>query len=427
MSRNAGNNRETKKILVGRNNPMKIKQLYTAVVSIIVVYGPCMNSAWSADDQGIHVSGFEIYPSLSVSRTNDDNVFSQQDNPVEDSYLSIQPHLRILNDWEAGRIGLDADLESQRYADNSTQDRDDYRVLMSAQIEAAGLQSLEFDAAASRTAEDQNSSENFRGNSLIIADTQSLSAGYKRQAGWLGIAITGRLDTFDYTRDQSLPEDQQRDLRDRDENSLSARLGYGPDDSRTIYLNIKTGHVTHDFLDDDPSFNRDADFRETGVGFSFSDEGPLSVVAEVGGYLYAFDGDNFGDLDGIYHLAEVNWKISVLTRLEFSSQKSFQQTGTRQSAGYEETIHSINLKHDLTRDIQLSAAYEWGSDSYFNISREDDVKGYSLGAKYDINRYLGVFAQLSSAERTRSVDASGGTDDYTYKKQLITLGTVARF
>ena len=97
--------------------------------------------------------------------------------------------------------------------------------------------------------------------------------------------------------------------------------------------------------------------------------------------------------------------------------------GIANAAGYLSTSTSIQIDHELMRNVLLNGSLTWSTDDYEGIDRTDDRLQASVGGTYLVNRTVGI--SLAASHFEQSSDGTGGGVDFSVNR--LSLSLVAQF
>lgn len=352
----------------------------------------------SAAESGIYAGTFLIEPSLDIFFETDSNVLGDAEDSQADSTTVFRPKLKIDNSWSNLETSLFGELQSRRYNKYSYQDTDEYNVELSTRLDLAQVQSITLNLSAAESAERQNTAENFLGERPLVEDNQRLLLDYDRRAGLLFVGLGADYQTVRY-KDSDFSE-APNDPRDRGESYLSIKAGLG-EPTRQLFAGGRWGNIKYANTELGGVVGGDTSITEAFIGFRYDEAGPYSLSGEIGAYERDYDTDALETLFGIRHELRLSWALSYLTEVSITSSRSFEDSRSFESPGYDEISTTLSLSHQFTETLSLGSFYRWGVSRYEDIEIEDEFADYGLHINMELARQFDVFAGYDVETRER--------------------------
>jgi len=361
-----------------------------------------------------------LTPSLGVSMQQDDNVYYRETGAVADTSVIVNPRL----DVEAAlgtagdAVALRADFRRERYASESRLDNDEYEIGLDGSKIITRGQWLEVVVRAAETVDGNNGANRF-GDEPDMVKRQELGLAYRYQPG--SLAIRAGLDRVSYRYRRLTESGENDDLRDRDEALASLHLGYAPNPDRELFLRLAAGAVVG-MSSSALASTRDADLAEWGIGYRYRKPGLIDLRAELGLYALRYDDDTLADVDEPVHLLRLEFPLTPLTTLGFTSRKRFETTRLAGSPGYQSLENTLSLNHDFGRRLRLKVYLSSGTDTFVDSEIEDQVVEQGLALDYRIGRHLSLEAGASRESRERSRVAIGTEESAVVERAVVRVG-----
>ena len=369
---------------------------------------------------GGRVGAFTLYPKLSLTAEQNDNIYATDTNEVDDLVWKVEPELNIVSDWSRHSLNAFARGSIQRYQDFDTEDTEDYTVGANAQIDLLRNSFISLGADWAELTEPRTSPNAVSGAvEPVRYETTGARAGISHEINRLRLSASYDRKTFDYEDGRNPaggPIDQ--DYRDREIQTLTARADYAVSPATAVFLELSRNERDYDLARPTVTLVRDSEGTQALVGANFE----LGAVArgEVGlGYFsQEYDDATLNDIDGFGARAQVEWFPTQLTTVTVAGSRTIEESAAPGSAGYVSANASVKVDHELMRNVLLTGQVGVGNDDYEGITREDDRFNASLGATYLLNRYAGVTLAYSHM----TMDSSGfGGQDFKVNKVGATL------
>jgi len=264
---------------------------------------------------GIRSGSFLFYPSISAGAKYDSNIYAQESGVTDDFIAVIKPSMAFVSDWNSDALQVFADADIARYADNGSEDYDDFNVGASGRKDISHGTEIHADILYSDGHEDRGSADAV-GNQVAPANTSTFKAsiGFKRDVSVLSLAVDGSYQKLNFD-DVALNGGGtlNNDDRDRDRKKVKARVGYELADGREAFIQAAMDRVEYDNSKEDGGPQRNSDGYEVVAGAAFDLTGKARGEVFAGYMKRAYDSDTLGSTDGINFGAELLWNVTGLT------------------------------------------------------------------------------------------------------------------
>jgi hypothetical protein len=147
----------------------------------------------------------------------------------------------------------------------------------------------------------------------------------------------------------------------------------------------------------------------------------LAVRGSVGvGYVKrSYDSPLYNAIDGVSADVRLEYFITELTTISLNGRRYIEDSTFANSGGYFNTGAGIRIDHELLRNLLLNAAVDYENEDFKRIDRDDNIYRIQGGARYLMNRSIGLGTTVAYTSRKSSgVDA---TRDFDEVRALISL------
>jgi hypothetical protein len=366
---------------------------------------------------GVRLGAFTAYPSLRGSIGIDDNVYAQESNEVDDTYYELSPALRLQSDWSRHELVLQFTNQNVWYDTQSSEDHHDWSVGGEGRVDVSYATTIQARATYAELHE-------LRGDSNVLGNAAEPTP-YGRFDGYaeirhrfnrLGVAAGAGLSDFDYDDVAALGGGTiDNDNRDRTVTLYQGEVNYAV--SPDTYAFVRGIYNTRDYDLQPPAvlFNRDSEGYEVNGGLRF-DLTHLIEGEVYGGYLEQ-DYDALPDIDGFSYGANFDYAITRLTTISVDAGRTIEETNQAGSPGYLSSSVGGEVRHELRRNIILTAGAAYVNNDYEASTREEDIWTAELGGKYLMNRNLSLEAGYHFGTR----DSTLALSDYERNRVWIAL------
>ncbi len=387
------------------------------VQSVYEKYRPDYNTT------GARVGSFLFSPSIGVDGKFNSNIFAQETDEVDDFIAIVKPSLALVSDWNNGYLGLFANADIARYADNTSENYEDINLSAAARIDVAGNSNITFDIGYSDLHEDRGSPDAV--GSQIEPTTFSIfsaGVGFVRDEGLVSFAVAADYEKRDFDNVANVGGGTSiNDDRDRETYTGSARLGYHLNEEYEAFVKFTTLGVQYDDSRIDGGPLRDSDGWSVVGGTAFNLGGASEGEFYLGYEKRDFDSSSLSDTNIFTYGASLLWGASDLTSVKFSVDRFVDETtvqqGTVFASGTVNSAFALRVEHELQRNLLLNASGSFTKMSFINVTREDDLFKAGAGAKYLMNRNFALTASYDYEKR----DSNVANSDYNRHQFLVGL------
>ena len=373
---------------------------------------------------GLRLGSFRLDPSLGFSTSYTDNALFQEQNTRSDGIFEIRPSISASSQWSRHALGAFFSADVARYADNGTEDTNNWSAGISGRLDGSRNTTLTGNLSYSELREPRSSSSS-PDNVLnpIFYTLGQANATLSQTFNRLRFVGTAALRDYDYSDAKSpagLVVDE--DYRDDFQASFTGRGEYALTPDRALFLEL--GYTQFDY---DPTtsagYDRGSQITTALAGASL-DLTDL-IRGEVGvGYLYATHDDaTRRDVSGFSARARVEYFPTRLTTVTANASRDFRDTGIRESTGSQTSILSLRVDHELLRNVVLSGTAAYQLNEYEDIDRQDQHVSLGFSARYLLNRRVSLNAEYAHESR----DSSGRNAGRDFSSNIITAGVTLRY
>lgn len=370
---------------------------------------------WQMAPLGIRTGAFLLSPGIRVSESYDDNVYRDETNEQSDFITTISPSFSAVSDWNLHRVFFNANASFGRYADNGSEDYDDFSFTGGGQLDLDYATFLRLTSSYSEDHERRDSVDDPNADEPVEFSLQTHKLAFTRALGIIKLYLEGIYDSFTF-------EDSQRGAlridnsgRDRDIYTLNMRVAYEYFPDYNVYFG-----TSYDWRRYDNAASSDRDSE--GLGFQVGTD--LYVTGKIKADVYAgyitrqYDG-NFKDVDAFNYGGSLIWNVTGLTSVTAEAKRGIQETTFGDVSGNLQTRLEIGVDHALKDNVFLHAD-TWVQFSEFESStapRDDVTHGIGVSAEY--MPFEGASLKLGYDYSTRDSDNVGG--DFTDNRVMLTL------
>ncbi len=377
----------------------------------------------------MRAGAWQFYPDISTELQFSDNIFYSDNVKESDIITVIEPTLRVSYNRPDQIVDLFVKSRNGIYADNTAENYSNNMVSVNFNQEVSRGFDIRAKSSYSRAHKDRNSEDSLESIAEPTRYTHYntiLDLTYQKGRYGITTGIEWQHYSFSNTDGVIMATVINND-RDRDE--WYARLGLQYDINRDYQAFVKTeiNRIDYERPDyivasaDYVGVKRDSSGFNILAGARFNPT-PL-IRADLGiGYLeQSYDDPSLDGIDGIAIEASADWNISPITTVSAGLYRSVKETAATGSSGFVSTQSYIRLAHKFRRNMKLSVFSEYETNSYEQITRDDDISGIGFALNYKLNRSTGMIFEYRYDRRDSSIKAL----DYT--RSLFTVSLKYQF
>ncbi len=378
---------------------------------------------------GIHLGGFMVYPSMAATATYDDNIYALPSDmaiptglkgPRSDIVYQLAPQVNFKSTWSRdsleGYVRLSQDIFGQHPNEDATQ----YGAGLNGRVDlgtsttvSAGVDYGHYvspRAAATSTVTLKRVEFDFTSANVEVAHEFNrirLSARYDHQnydyqnAEAPGGAVVVE-SVFNHTVDVGTGK---------------AEYAISPDTAMFAIAAFNDRHYS-----DSPIIDQSSHGYDIGGGVNFDISHLIRGEVQLG-YLDQTYSDGQGDIKGLSTRTKVEWFPTELTTATLTVLRGVDDSVIIGSAGYLTTDATVQVDHELLRNVILSGNVLTGEDQYKGISRTDSRWGAGVSANWLLNRHVGLTVGYAYTD----VDSTGADRGSSYKDNRVSISAQLQF
>lgn len=364
--------------------------------------------------KGPKIGSFFVKPELGLSYNYDSNIFKTQSNETDDNITVVKPGLKIRSDWGRHALGIYASGDIGTFTENDRENYQDYSVGFDGRLDVLRETYLTGGVNFSQKHEDRGSPDNAGGVEPTDYTLLTSRLGLMRGISRVSVKLDGEHNLYNYD-DAYTGAGVAIDNDDRDRAELSGSLRVGYELAPEYEAFVKATLTDIDYNSNVEG--RDSSGYNLVAGTALDFSGKLKGEIYAGYLNFTYDSPRLPDIESATFGGNLTWNITSLTSIKPAVDRSVQQTTTANSSGFIATNYSLNIEHELRRNILLGANYKLGKNEYQGGTpeREDDLNTAGAGVQYLINKKASVKVDYQYEER----DSNLVNQDYTDNKVML--------
>ena len=370
--------------------------------------------------KGIELGQFLLLPDVSVGESYNTNIYAAQSDPRGDFITRVAPTFKLRSRFKQHMLNFSGDFEQLFYEANEDDNQFNVKLATDGRYDIGSNSEINAGIAGFRQHEDRASPDAVNGQEPTPYNGLDGRLNGKTVAGRWVLTLGGEHHTYDYESVSTAAGTEiSNDGRDRSENEVTGRAAYelfpgyfalaeGSTNWRDYRKSVNAGGV-------DRSSNGYAGEMGVGVDLSRLIRGDFLV----GYFAQDYESPQLQDPSGVSLQSVFNWTPSRLTLVVASLKREVVETTNATASSIVRNGTSLMVRHELQRNIILSALGRFDLDQYEGIegsSRTYEAKG---SATYAFN--ANVYTTGEVGYRRRDAE-SGVTNSYDQVVTGVRLG-----
>jgi hypothetical protein len=373
---------------------------------------------------GQKAGGFTVYPRVTVDLEHNDNIYAVATGKTDDNIWRVKPELAVRSDWSRHALGFFAGGNIIRYADNGTEDAEEYTLSANGRVDIARGSNIAGSIQTQHLVEPRTApTAPTASGAPVEYDLNQGSIVLTKEFNRL--RLIGRVEdkdfNYDDVRNVAGTGIVDQDFRDRNELYYGGRAEYAVSPDTALYVSALGNKKDYD--SNAVATDRTSDGYVLGVGANFDVSELVRGDIQVGYMKQSYDNAAYKDIDGFNALGRLEWFPTQLTTIGFNGSRTIEESTAPGSPGYVSNNIGASIDHELLRNVLVSAAYSHGKDNYEQIDRSDKRDNFSATATYLLNRRVGLFLTYNYLKQ----DSSGATKGASFKDNKLIASVALQF
>ncbi|MDC8829567.1 outer membrane beta-barrel protein [Alteromonas gilva] len=384
-----------------------MQKLYLATaVSSILIGG----NVSAQDAAGIDLGGFQLFPTVALDLTLDDNVIRSSDDEIRSYKRTVVPAFTLVNNYGPNQIQFGYQLTRADYYSSSADDFTDHLLSASAALELNSRNRLNVSALYDDGHDDRGTSFTIgNGDSINSVDTYknpSVNAVYSYGA----MTAKGRVDfTAGYSIvDYDIDTDRYRS-RDLDRADLGSTFYYRVMPATDLTFDVTYADVSYDFALD-PTQPLDSTETRALVGAQWESTAKTTGYVKVGYRNKDFAAAGRESFNGLDWRVGVTWEPLTYSTVDFTA---FTNTNETNGEGdfIETNTYRASWDHQWLERTSTTVNASYSTDTYTGAGSDREDKNTTIGMflNYEMRRWVLIqagytFDQRSSNRETIEFD-----------------------
>lgn len=369
------------------------------------------------DPIGLHPGGFLLYPRVQLGVERVDNIFADEQDPRTDTITLLEPALELQSDWNRHALRGSVTGVAASYANNPSEDYNDYTAEARGRVDVGHDSRIEAGGRLARLHEDRGSPDDVNGIEPTRYQASSVFASTSMGFGRWRIALDAAVEWLFYKDVATTTGVINNEDRDRTEDSAGIETAYEFLPRRSLFVRARVNRRDYREERDDFGLDRDSTGSEIVTGARVDFTGVSGGEAYIGRIAQDYEDPGLPPLDATDFGATFMWNPTGLTSLAATLGREVEETTFDGASSVRVTALSVNVDHELLRNLILNGRVRASNNRYDGIPREDAYDAFEFGARYLANRYLAGIFRFTRDSR----DSNLAGEDYTRNRVLFAV------
>lgn len=366
------------------------------------------------DPVAIRLHSFMVSPALRQGMEFNDNIFATEDSTKSGFIYTIQPSVSVQSDWNNHRLFFDAGSDIGFFIKESSENYLDFYGRAGGRVDITSRNAVRLNAGARRGHEARTNPNAAEGVEPTVFDVFDGSVQYTHRFNRLSLAGGGTVERRDYEDATSAAGLAiLNDDRDRTIYRPGMRLAYEIMPSYSAFVRSEGVFNQYDDLTDKEGFKRNSRGYDLVGGASIDITGLLFGEVFGGFRTRYFDDSRFDTVQGGVFGAAMTWVPTPLTTVNVRVDNQIVETISVDSSSFTSSGVSLDVDHELLRNLILSAGASFRFDDHEGTDQEDSNVGAHFAADYLMNRYVRLRAQYRHQLRDSTVTGNDFSQNST--------------
>jgi len=375
------------------------------------------------DPLPMRLGSFSGLPKLELGVESNDNIYASQTAKSAATIFTINPEVDLNSNWSRNALQAYARSATRQYSKFNSESTTDWQVGGSGRLDV-GHGNLNSGGDTGYFTEPRTSPNTSFVSTKPIRYTQS-NAFFGAMQELNRVRLSGRYDysNFGY---QNGVDSKGASVFENDRNhhisTVSGKAEYAVSPTTAVFIGAAYNEHTYSLKPPTVSTDRDSRGSEVHVGANF-DISHLTRGEVEFGYLKQDFSGNLGSEAGVSAKGMVEWFPTQLTTVTLTGSRVLQDAAAAGSPAYLAGVVSLQADHELLRNVILTGRIGAENDDYHGVDRKDRNTTASVGARYLLNRMVGVTLSYVYLNQ----DSSGATKGPKYTVNRVMASTSLKF
>ncbi len=364
---------------------------------------------------GLRLGGIKVLPAIESAAGYDSNALrSSSGTKTKGSRLyQVTPELSLQSDWSRHALQFDLRGSYSYYADvdNANRPNLDAKLTLRGDVKTDSVVTLELkEKVDSQRPGSADLSSAVKGRPLYYVTSGSL--GWAEKFGYATVTATGTIDRSDY-QDGTTFSGGTLSQKDRNYTAYGGKLrgAYELSPGISPFVEVSADTRSYDEKVDTSGYRRSSVGVVAKVGTTLELTRTLTGEVSVGWGARNYDDTRLANLTGAVVDTSLIWQLSPVTKATLKAGTEFAETSQGGSSGALGRKVSLEVAHDLLRNLTITSTAGFARADYQGISRIEDTINAGLKLDYRIDRN---FVVRSSYAFDRALSSTAGQSNLSH-------------
>jgi hypothetical protein len=340
----------------------------------------------------VPLGGFLLLPKLDGGVEYNDNIYAEDTGQKSDTIWTVNPEVDLQSNWNRNYLGGFVRSATREYSRFGSEDTTDYQVGGQGRLDVAGGGALSAGGDTGELTEPRTSPSTSHGATHPVRYQQS--DGFFNAVGVFNrIRLTGRIDLADLDYHNGVDAQGHsvlEDDRDHTDYTYAGKAEYAVSPDTAVYL--FGAYNDHQYRLQPPAaaLDRNSHGEQVAGGANFDITKQIRGDIQLGWMQQQFSQAGFRAYSGFSALGNVEWFPSDLTTVTFTGSRAVADSAALGSAIFVASAGAAQVDHELLRNLILTGKVGYEEDAYQGVSRVDHLTNGYVGARYLMNRNVGL-------------------------------------
>jgi hypothetical protein len=389
-----------------------VKKIMKILKQLVLLFTLLSFTLVQAQQDGVALGSFTLFPTLGVSFGYDDNVLYTNDDVLKlsSNYFVLSPGLRLEAEGEKVDFLAQYDYNKTFYNAESRYDFDMHHLLGSLGYNNSSRSKLRF-SAEYYNGSDRIGTANQQGNiiGLDLDPDEWHSFGLSGKWHYGGVGAKGSIDlelgtvARDYDNNRLLTA-----TRDRDADYFGITYSHDITAKTNLLAQFKRTNIDYEIASLDSTETR------LMLGVEWQMSGKTSARALVGYLEKDFESNVHDDFSGVAVEAGLTWSPRSYSIFDLTLNRETDETNGNGSYVVRNTA-DLGWTHFWKNRFSTTANVGYSDEDYKGSFRNDNLNYYGLSAKYQFSEYI------MSGLGFKHNDRNSSFDEFSYKDNSFLL------
>jgi len=355
------------------------------------------------DPAPIDLGSFELFPTLELGETYDDNIYAAREGQRDDVIGSVRPIVELFSNWGRHAMSFTTYGDVNYYSEHADENYKNGVFALNGRYDIVNQTWLAARGGYQRLTEQRTSPNAVNGSDPTTFGLAKGGLTFFRGPGKLKMNADYDIKRFDYDDTPSSTGMIDQSTRDRDEHLMAVRFGYDWSGNFQPYV-----RATYNIRNYDNNPTHESKGYEVDVGATADFGGITSLDLYVGWFEQYYD--KFTDKKIVTSPkmgGRLDWNVTGLTSVVLEGTRTLEETTQPGFNSFFSTGGSATITHELLRNVLVEGDFAFTRDDFNGVGeRQDDQISAGGGFRYLINRNLYTDVMYNWERRYSTDDAS---------------------